>query len=262
MMWEHMRTAGRQALGLIVRLSHVLPLVAFLVIWELIAPSPTSGLPPPSTWWEAVKAMETSGVLGEAIAHTAWTFVAGLGLACVLGLVMGGLIALSRPLEEATTWLIDFGRALPVVVVIPPAVLVLKYGTTLELFTVCFGAIWPIVLAVVRGSRDIPPTLFEVGSVFRLSAWTNFRKLVIPALLPAFLSGVRIATPMALIGAIAVELLTGSGGIGTELSLAAGRLDTPAVWALVVVAGIGGWIVNVLSNAAFRGALRSRGRIS
>lgn len=222
----------------------LLPLVLFLTAWEAFGPAQSPYFPPPSTWWTSVVELGQRGRLMPAVGATLLSFAYGLGTAAIAGGMIGVLIGISRHASRALGPLLEFCRALPPPVVVPVAILLFGYGQNLKLFVIAWAAAWPILLNSASATSLIHPRLVDVGRTFRLGATTTIAKIIVPAALPGFLLGVRVAVPLAIIITLLVEMLTLVPGIGSLIVRAQREYQSAQVYGLLVLVGALGFLLN------------------
>jgi ABC-type nitrate/sulfonate/bicarbonate transport system permease component len=178
--------------------------------------------------------------------------LAGLAIATAIALPLG--IALGRS-PVATSYLnplLQFARALPVVTMAPVFIVLFKIGTDMEIATIAFGTIWPILLNTIDGAATIDPQHLETGRAFRLSAWQRLAWVIIPAALPKAFAGFRLSLSLALILMVFAELVGSSNGIGYEMSNASNSFDMTFLWSTIVLLGVLGYLLNALLGGAER----------
>jgi ABC-type nitrate/sulfonate/bicarbonate transport system permease component len=178
--------------------------------------------------------------------------LAGLAIATAVALPLG--IALGRS-PVATSYLnplLQFARALPVVTMAPVFIVLFKIGTDMEIATIAFGTIWPILLNTIDGAATVDPQHLETGRAFRLSAWQRLAWVIVPAALPKAFAGFRLSLSLALILMVFAELVGSSNGIGYEMSNASNSFDMTFLWSTIVLLGILGYLLNALLGGAER----------
>ncbi len=165
-------------------------------------------------------------------------------LAVVLGVIAAFLFVQSRVIEAS---LFPYAILLQVtpVVAIAPLIIIWVSDTTLAL-TICatLVAIFPIISNTVLGLRSVNPGLLNLFRLNRASRWQTLVRLRIPSALPYFFGGLRIASGLALIGAVVAEFVAGTGGTGAGLAyqiLQAGfQMNIPRLFAaLLLIAATG-----------------------
>jgi ABC-type nitrate/sulfonate/bicarbonate transport system permease component len=230
-------------------------LAGFLVLLEV---APRVGLVPerylPPTSRIAAALAEELGQPGfwVALGDTLEGWAIGLAVAVVAGIGLGVLVGSVPALRAATASTIEFLRPIPSVALIPLAVLL--FGTDLrsKLLLVVYASFWQVLIQVLHGVQDVDPVAMDTAHSYRLGRWSRVRHVVWPTTLPYAATGVRLAASVALVLAVTAELIIGSPGIGKEIAVAQTSGAVPAMYALVVVAGLLGVGVNLLARAVER----------
>jgi len=176
----------------------------------------------------------------------------GLIIALVIGTAVGLVIGQSVLADRALRQYINAGYTLPMVVVLPLVSLWFGYTGTARLATIIFAALFSIILNVADGARAVPRDYLEVASSFRSSRWRALFEIVLPASMPYFLAGLRLAAGRALIGAVVAEFFTAIPGLGYFILFNSRTFHhNEAFVAVLVLAGFGVGC-DVLIDAATR----------
>ena len=197
-------------------------------------------------------------LLGD-VAHTVYvtaiSSVVGISIGLVLGLLLG-LVPVFRLFTETT---FDVLRTMPIVALMPLALLL--WGATFksELILASFAAMWPTLVNVAGGLRSVHPRLIEVGQVFQFSRPKVVSKLILPATAPHIAVGARLSIITALVVTVVTEMLVSPSGLGWRLTTAQQALEYDQMWAVVIVAGVVGLVLNLLLLAAVNAMPGSRG---
>jgi ABC-type nitrate/sulfonate/bicarbonate transport system permease component len=197
-----------------------------------------------------------SGQLLPAFAATMATLAEGLALAVATGAPLGMAIGASRWVGRALGPLLEFMRAIPPPVTVPIATLLLGYDVTMKLTVVALSAIWPIVLNAASAAARVEPLLFDVARTFRLSRARRIRQIMVPSTIPSVLLGIRVAIPLAIVVTLLVEMLTSLPGIGALMIQSQRNFQSAQVYALLVMVGLLGFVVNGLFTVIEAIALR------
>ncbi|HEX6519156.1 MAG TPA: ABC transporter permease [Streptosporangiaceae bacterium] len=178
----------------------------------------------------------------------------GLGLAIVaaVGIPLGIAIGRSDVVMDYLDPLLQFFRSIPVVTAAPVFIAVFKIGTQMEVATIVFGTIWPLLLNTIDGARSVDPVQVETARAFRYTAWERLRWLIFPAALPRIFTGLRLALSLSLILMVFSELVGSTDGIGFEMNQANGMFDLTALWSAIVLLGILGYLLNGILYLAER----------
>lgn len=234
----------------------LLPLVLGLALWQALGPEKSPYFPPPSAWWTSVVVMFHAGRLVPALASTILTFLLAIALAGVLGGLLGILVGRSRAARRALGPLLEFCRGLPPPVIVPVAVLLLGYAESLKLLVVLWVTIWPVLLNTASAASLLEPLLLDTARTFRLDRAATLRKIILPAIVPDFLIGLRVAIPLGIVITLLVEMLTSLPGVGSLIVVAQRQFRSADVYGLLVVVGLMGFLINSLFTIAEQVLLR------
>lgn len=233
-------------------------LAAFLALGEAV---PRLGIvkeeyfPPTSRIAGAFADELSDGAFWSALGDTLTGWALGLAIAASAGIVVGVLVSVVPYLREATASTIEFLRPIPSVALIPLAVLL--YGTELRsvLLLVVYASFWQVLIQTLYGVQDVDPVAEETARSYGLGTWARVRHVLWPTALPYVMTGIRLAAAVALILAITAELVIGAPGLGTRIAVAQNSQAVPAMYALIVVTGILGLLINVGARTVERRAL-------
>ncbi|MEU6449184.1 ABC transporter permease [Streptomyces sp. NPDC046979] len=233
-------------------------LTAFLALGEAV---PRLGLvkeeyfPPTSRIADALGTEVADGAFWTALGDTLTGWALGLAIAAVAGIVTGVVLSVVPYLREVTASTIEFLRPIPSVALIPLAVLLYGTGLRSVLLLVVYAAFWQVLIQVLYGVRDVDPVAEETARSYGLGTWARIRHVLWPTALPYVMTGVRLAASVALILAITAELVIGAPGLGARIAVAQTSQAVPEMYALIVVAGLLGLLINVGARSVERRAL-------
>jgi ABC-type nitrate/sulfonate/bicarbonate transport system permease component len=237
-------------------------LIAGIGGWQLWASAAASSFfPPPSAIVTRMYHLWFSGPVTHLFLTTDATgnilpslgrVLAGLAIATVIGAPLGIALGRSPLLTSYLNPLLQFARALPVVTMAPVFIVLFKIGTQMEIATIAFGTVWPILLNTIDGAATVDPVQLDTGRVFRLSAWQQLVWVIVPAALPKAFAGFRLSLSLSLILMVFAELVGSSNGIGYEMSNASNAFDMTFLWSTIVLLGILGYLLNALLGGAER----------
>jgi ABC-type nitrate/sulfonate/bicarbonate transport system permease component len=138
----------------------------------------------------------------------------GLAIALVFGTMIGLLIGRSVVADRTLRHYVNGFYAVPMVVVLPLFSLWFGYSGATRLATIVFSSLFSIIVNVADGARAVPREYVEVSRSFRAGRISTLLEVVLPASMPYFLAGLRLAAGRALIGAVVAEFFTAIGGLG------------------------------------------------
>jgi len=156
----------------------------------------------------------TSGEIWKPLSSTLTTVAWGIGLSLVVGIPLGLVIGRSRVLFGLTEPLISIMYAVPYVVFLPVIIFWFGIDQQARIVIVIWAAIFPLLINVVAGSRNLDISYLHVAHVYCASRFLTMRAVALPATSPYILAGVRQAVGRGLVGAIVAELFMGSAGMG------------------------------------------------
>jgi putative hydroxymethylpyrimidine transport system permease protein len=142
---------------------------------------------------------------------------------------------LIRPLRDAAYPLLVASQAIPVVVLAPIFVLAFDYGIGPKLAIVALICFFPITVNVLDGLRSVEPELLKLMRSLGASRLQSLRKVELPSALPYFFSGLRVAATVSVIGAVFGEWAGADEGLGRLVLLGNSQLQTPRVYAGIVI---------------------------
>ena len=200
----------RPALGLL------LPLTA-AVAWEwAVAAGWSNGrlVPPPSTVISTIDELARSGELFRHMATTLERVGAGFALGVAAGTVLGaisGYWGLARQLLDPT---IQALRAIPSIAWVPLFILWLGIFELSKVALIAVGVFFPIYLGVMGAILSVDRKIVEVGRTFRLSGPAMIRRILLPAVLPAYVVSLRVGLGLGWMFVVAAEFMGASEGLG------------------------------------------------
>jgi putative hydroxymethylpyrimidine transport system permease protein len=159
----------------------------------------------------------------------------GLAIAVAGGVAFALAMHLSRVLRDAAYPLLIASQAIPIVVLAPIFVLAFDYGIGPKLAIVALICFFPITVNVLDGLRSVQPELLKLMRSLGASRLQSLRKVELPAALPFFFSGLRIAATVSVIGAVFGEWAGADEGLGRLVLLGNNQLQTPRVYAGIVI---------------------------
>ncbi len=159
----------------------------------------------------------------------------GLAIAVVAGVAFAVGMHLSRVLRDAAYPLLVGSQAIPIVVLAPIFVLAFDYGIGPKLAIVALICFFPITVNVLDGLRAVDPEQLKLMRSLGASRLRTLRAVELPAALPSFFSGLRVASTVSVIGAVFGEWAGSDAGLGRLVLLGNNQLQTPRVYAGVVL---------------------------
>src|SRR5215813_481470 len=233
----------RPALGLLVP-------VALAVGWEIIVRTGLSSgrlVPPPSVIFSTFADLAATGELQRHATVTLLRVLAGFGSGVVLGTLVGaitGYSALSHRLLDPS---LQGLRAIPSIAWVPLFILWFGIFEASKIILIAVGVFFPVYLGVMGAVRSVDRKIVEVGRAFRLSGFAMVRRILLPAVLPAYVLSLRSGLGLGWMFVVAAEFMGASEGVG-YIMIEGQQLSKPAeiiaaILAFAVLGKLTDWIV-------------------
>jgi sulfonate transport system permease protein len=246
------RLAGSPWLGL------VLPL-AVAIVWQLaVAAGLSNGrlVPPPTRIFVTLVELGRSGELARHIGATLSRVGAGFLLGVVAGTALGavaGYWSLARRILDPTLQAL---RAIPSIAWVPLFILWLGIFEPSKIALIAVGVFFPIYLGVMGAILSVDRKIVEVGRIFRLSGTAMIRRILLPAVLPAYVVSLRAGLGLGWMFVVAAEFMGASEGLG-YLLIDGQQLGKPAqIMAAIIVFAILGkgtdWLLEIVTVPLLR----------
>ena len=241
----------RPALGLIVP-------VTLALAWEIIVRLGWNGrlAPPPSViFWTFVDLARTGELQRDTLvtlSRVAAGFAIGAGVATIVGAATGYSATLRRLLDPSLQAL----RAVPSIAWVPLFILWLGIFEESKVTLIAVGVFFPVYLGLMGAIQSVDRKLVEVGRAFRLSDFAMVRRILLPAVLPAYVISLRSGLGLGWMFVVAAELMGASEGLG-YLLIDGQQLGKPAeiVAAIVAFAIVGkatDWLIALVAAPFLR----------
>jgi NitT/TauT family transport system permease protein len=218
-----------------------------------------SVLPLASTVLARAVALAGSAQFRTDLAATVESWALGLGIAVAVAVPCGLLLGNVPVVRSATRSLVEFLRPVPAVVLIPLVALLIGPGLQMSVTLIAYAAIWPILLNTIYGLDDVDPLAKETLTAFGFGRMAVIRRVCLPSAAPFIVTGIRLASSIAIIVAIGTGVVTGridGNGIGAYIADATtSSPNTAVVLAAALWAGLLGLALNALITWAGRRAL-------
>ncbi|WP_379130193.1 ABC transporter permease [Paenibacillus sp. sgz500958] len=246
--------------------NRLLPLLVWvfglLVIWEVVswlllevwhAPLAQSKLPYVheviSTFWQY------GGTLLKEGGATFSSAGVGFLLGAAAGVLLAILMSVSRIIEKLTFPYAVASQMIPILGLAPIIYGIVRDEQISRIIISGYITFFPVSLNMLRGLRSVDPSALELMHSYAAKPWAVYWKLRLPASLPGLFSGLKIAAPLAVTGAILVELMGAQHGIGVIMlrNLYYGPSHTYMFWSTVLVGALLGmisyWLMSLIERA-------------
>lgn len=160
------------------------------------------------------------------------------------GVVVGVAIGRSTAARDVLDPILEFMRAIPTPTLVPFFIVVFQLGMTMQIMTIAFGVVWPVILNTADGVRGVDRLQVETARVFGIGRAGRLFLVILPAALPKIFAGLRVSLSFALILMVIAELVGSTEGIGAQLINAEHSFELPTMWAVIVFLGVLGYLFN------------------
>jgi ABC-type nitrate/sulfonate/bicarbonate transport system permease component len=229
--------------------------IVVLAAWQLCASLGVVDQKLTSSPWGVVQAARfliDNGQLGSEVASSASLFGVGLGLAIVIGALGGVLIGWWRLVAAIFEPWIAILYAMPLIALLPLILVWFGIGFTAEVVMVVLIAVFPVLVSVMTGTRNADQELVRLARSFCGSELAVIRTVLLPSLIPYFVSGVRLAIGSALVGVVVSEYFLGNGGIGGLIVTAGENLQSGEVFVGITILALSAIVMTGLLRRAER----------
>ncbi len=241
---------ARPALGLL------LP-VALAVFWEIAVRMGLSNgrlLPPPSVIWNTFVDLARTGELQAHAMATLWRVAWGFLFGVVAGTIVGAIAGYSALTYRLVDPTLQGLRAVPSIAWVPLFILWFGIFEASKIILIAAGVFFPVYLGVMGAVLSVDRKIVEVGRVFRLSGFAMIRRILLPAVLPAYVLSLRAGLGLGWMFVLAAEFLGASTGLGLLL-IDGQQLGKPAqivaaILAFAILGKLSDWLI-VLVAAPF-----------
>jgi NitT/TauT family transport system permease protein len=230
--------------------------IVIFVAWEAgvrLGNVPAYLLPPPSAI--VMRIVDDFRLIAMHTLVTMVEVLVGFALSIVISIPLAALLAQFRFLERALYPVLVTSQTIPKVAIAPLRVVGFGFGTAPKVvitFLLCF---FPIVIDSLVGFRSAPKEILWLARSMGTSRWKTFLHFQIPAALPNIFAGVKVASTLAIVGAVVGEFVAADRGLGYQLIVANGSLDVGLSFAVLVTLSVLGVALFALVDLLERLAL-------
>ncbi len=228
-------------------------LIALLLAWYAATHSlhvPEFILPAPEQVWGALFRGLAAGPFDKSgfwyhTGITVWEALLGFFLGSSVGTVLGFAIASSRLFERVAYPYIVAFQALPKVAVAPLLVIWFGFGIGGKILITSIIAFFPLLVNAIAGYQSVDPDRIDLARSCNATQWQILWKIIVPSALPFLFAGLNVATVLAVLGAIVGEFVGAQAGLGMLLMQYDQSMEIAPVFAVLVILGLVGFLMNV-----------------
>lgn len=218
------------------RVPPVYSLLIWIALWEIAGQLELAFiLPPFSSVLEKLVDLVQRPYFHSAALQTFQSFLIGMAIAIVAGIVIGFLMGRNRIANGVLGMWVNIFASAPLSSLVPVLMLLFGLGQTTIIVTVVLFSTWIIALDNYAGVRHISPSLIEMGRSFSASRWQLLTKVLFWAALPEILVGVRMGLIRAVKGIVIGQLLVSVVALGRLFRTFSDNFQFEEFWALTVI---------------------------
>jgi NitT/TauT family transport system permease protein len=214
------------------------------VVWELavrIFGVKEYLLPPPSKVW--VEFLKRFDIVMASAWVTTHEILVGYALAVAVSVPLALAISFSRFMETAVYPVIVFLQIVPKIAIAPLFIIWFGFGFTPKVLLVFLLSFFPIVVSSLVGFKSLDPDIMDFARTTGAGGWRLFAKIRLPQALPHIFTGLKVGAALSATAAVVAEFVASDKGLGYLLLQYNGQLETPMVFAIVVLLSLIGLAV-------------------
>jgi sulfonate transport system permease protein len=212
----------------------------------------------PVVVFDAGRQLWDQGVLQSNLAISLLRVVEGLALGVATGVALAVVSGLFWLGEDLLDPVIQAARAVPILGLVPLAIIWFGVGETPKVFLIALGCTFPMYINTYAAIRGVDLKLVEAGQTFGLSRWGLVRRIILPGALPGFLTGLRYALAVSWIVDVVAEEINAQSGLGYLINQAQTTDRTDIMFLCLGIYAILGLLTDATVRVLERTLLRWR----
>ncbi|MFD9072865.1 ABC transporter permease [Streptomyces lasiicapitis] len=205
-------------------------------------------LPTPGATLDVI--VDKPGYLWDHGLVTTYETLLGFVIAVGVGILSAVVMVYSSTVEKTLYPILLFAQVVPKIAIAPLFVVWLGFGIGPKVLIAVLIAFFPVVISMVTGLKAVDPEMLQLSATMGAKPWQTFLKIRFPASLPHLFSGLKVAVTLAVTGAVVGEFVGANEGLGYVILQANGNLDTPMLFAGLLVMSLIGVVLFVLVEIA------------
>lgn len=214
----------------------ILALLTFVILWEIgvrIFEIPQWLIPSPLAIYDAF--VDNHALMWPNLWVTSQETLLGFALAAVIAVPIGILINVSRTFSDIVYPFLISSNAIPKVAIAPLFVVWFGFGLLPKILIAFLTAFFPIIINTVVGMRSVDDNTKHLARSMGFGVWRSLWRIELPQSMPAIFAGFKLASVLAVIGAVVGEFVGADSGLGQMLLLADAGMQTPLMFATLIV---------------------------
>lgn len=216
-------------------LPSLITFVAAGALWQLISFFNPYVIPSLQAIWQSL--VGDAGMYWSNLLVTAQEVVVGAAAGIIAGFVLAVVMAEFALIERAVMPLVVVVMVTPIVAIAPALVVAFGFGMVPKYIVTGLVVFFPMLVNSLAGLRDVDGRALDVMRTLHASRWEVFRHLRLPGSMPYFFAGLRIALPLAVVGAAVAEFVAAGqqAGLGSLVTVSAAQANLPVTWASIAL---------------------------
>lgn len=235
-------------------LSLLLP-VLLLALWIFVTGTgilSSYQLPSPLAVIETIQGLALDGTLWGHLGITVYRVLVGSLIGTVLAVLLGSIVGFYNKAERIFDPMIQALKSIPSLAWVPLFILWMGIGEPSKISLIAVGVFFPVYLNVVSGILNVDRKLIEVGKVAGFSHFELVRRIIFPASLPSFFTGVRSGLGLGWMFVVAAELMGASQGLGYLLVIGQNSSSPDLIIGSIIlfafVGKLSDWLIKLVEN--------------
>lgn len=214
-------------------------ILTLILLWELAVRGlqvPKWIVPSPSAIWQAFWEMRT--VLGGHVAQSMREVAIGIGIAVIAGVFVAAAINFSPWLRRTVYPLLVVSQTVPILALAPLLIIWFGFGIAPKVIVVTLFCFFPIAINTSDGLTSTEPELIDLFRSMGATWLQIWRRVRLPAALPYFFSGLKIAATYSVTGAIVGEWVGAKQGLGIYMLRSSAAFKTAQVFSAIAITSL------------------------
>ena len=235
-------------------LSLFLPLL-LLALWIFVTDTgilSSYQLPSPLAVIYTIQGLALDGTLWGHLGITVYRVLVGSLIGTFLAVLLGSIVGFYNKAERIFDPMIQAFKSIPSLAWVPLFILWMGIGEPSKISLIAVGVFFPVYLNVVSGILNVDRKLIEVGKVAGLSHFELVRRIIFPASLPSFFTGVRSGLGLGWMFVVAAELMGASQGLGYLLVIGQNSSSPDLIIGSIILFAFVGkltdWLIKLVEN--------------
>lgn len=218
-------------------LGSILPII-LIIVWDLAGRAGLVEaylLPTPTRIIQEIFNMAIEGTLFGHIGITLGRVAVGFTFGTLFAVILGSAVGYFNLAEKIMDPLIQAFRSIPALAWVPLFILWMGIGESSKVTLIAVGVFFPVYINVVAGIRGVDRKLIEVGKIYGFTSGETLRRILLPAALPSFFTGLRTGVGLGWMFVVAAEIMGASKGLGYLLIVGQNTYSPELIIASIVL---------------------------